>query len=293
MTTTTPSVPLDAATTPAAGGPACANCGGPLLGHYCHDCGAPRADERPLTVARFARDAVHEVSSVDSTTVRTFQALFGRPGVLTRDYLAGRTRRYLSPLRLFLVMWAAFLFSVSLYQDGVISRRVVDRKLAAQRDSSFDGVLGRSAERHATSSDQLLNETLTKMTTWAMSPWLRVLDPLVVGGVLALLYRGRRRGYAEHIVFALHLLAFNSALAILTTFLHHLADWQGALDRLVSVMHWCVFGAYFYAAARRVHAEAGARTGVKTAGFLLGSQLAMFVAPVLAAIAAVVLVMWR
>lgn len=288
MTTTTPGLAREAEA-----GPRCANCGGPLMGHFCHECGAPRADERPLTVRRFARDAAHEVSSVDSTTMRTLQALFARPGVLTRDYLAGRTRWYLSPLRIFLVTWAALLFSVSLYQDGVIDRRVVERRLAEQRDSTFDGVVGRSAQRHATSPDQLLNETLTRMTSWAMSPWLRVLDPLIVGGVLALLYRGRRRGYAEHVVFALHLLAFNSALAIVTTWMHHLAGWTGPLDRLVSAMHWCAFGAYFFVAARLVHEEPRLRTGVKTAGFLVGSQLAMFVAPALAGIAAVLLVMWR
>ena len=293
MTITTPPVPLAEPVGPAAGAPACANCGGPLLGHFCHECGAPRADERPLTVGRFARDAVHEVGSLDSTTLRTFRALFARPGVLTRDFLAGRTRWYLSPLRVFLIVWAAFLFSVSLYQDGMIDRRVVERNIAARRDSAFDGVLERSAQRHDTSSGALLNETLTKMTTWAMSPWLRVLDPLVVGGVLALLYRGRRRNYAEHVVCALHLLALNSALAIVTNFMHHLAGWEGALHRLVSAMHWCVLGAYFFVAARLVHGEGRGRTGAKTLGFLLGSQLAMFVAPALAGIAAVVLVMWR
>jgi hypothetical protein len=293
MTTTPPDLPLTGAAGEPGGSPTCANCGAPLRGHYCHECGAPRSDDRPLTVRRFARDAAHEVTSVDSTTLRTFQALFARPGVLTRDYLAGRTRWYLSPLRLFLVMWAAFLFSVSFYQEGFVDRRVVERNLAARRDSSFDGVLERSAKRHATSSDELMDQTLTKMTTWAMSPWLRVLDPIVVGGVLALLYRGRRRNYAEHVVFALHLLAFNSALAILTNGMHHLAGWDGTPNRLVSAFHWSVLGTYFFLAARLVHPEPRLRTGMKTLGFLVGSQVAMFVAPVLAGIAAVVLVMWR
>src|SRR5476651_155849 len=31
----------------------CANCHAPLAGHFCGQCGAPRLEERPLTVHRF------------------------------------------------------------------------------------------------------------------------------------------------------------------------------------------------------------------------------------------------
>jgi uncharacterized protein DUF3667 len=107
-----PNAASDASPTTAAS--RCANCGASIpAGHYCSTCGAPRLDERPFTVRRFAHDIWSEVTSLDSHSVRTFRALLTSPGKLTKDFLDGRTRWYLPPLRVYLLTFGFMIFARS------------------------------------------------------------------------------------------------------------------------------------------------------------------------------------
>src|SRR5437868_6761281 len=65
-----PPVAAQSATEPAGLPPdaMCANCRAPMRGHFCAQCGAPRIDERPLTVRRFVNDLWNELTNVDSGT---------------------------------------------------------------------------------------------------------------------------------------------------------------------------------------------------------------------------------
>ena len=89
----------DAAMTPAA----CPNCGAPATGVYCAQCGQETSIALP-TARTFIREAAGRYVALDGRLWRTLAALFLRPGFLTREYLAGRRRRYVRPGRLFLVL---------------------------------------------------------------------------------------------------------------------------------------------------------------------------------------------
>ncbi|MBS0327277.1 MAG: DUF3667 domain-containing protein [Proteobacteria bacterium] len=88
----------------------CANCGAAAPGAYCPSCGQETRIELP-TVRAFMRDAAGRYVALDGRTVRTLRDLMFRPGFLTREYLAGRRRRYIRPGRLFLVLSLA-MFAV-------------------------------------------------------------------------------------------------------------------------------------------------------------------------------------
>jgi len=89
---------------------ACANCGAPVDGAYCARCGQETSIALP-TARAFLREAAGRYVALDGRLWRTLAALFFRPGFLTREYLAGRRRRYVRPGRLFLVLSLA-LFAV-------------------------------------------------------------------------------------------------------------------------------------------------------------------------------------
>jgi len=76
---------------------------------------APLAGKRPAIDCRrspsFARDALGKYATFDGRLWRTLVPLIARPGFLTREYLAGRRRRYIRPARLFLVS-SLVLFAV-------------------------------------------------------------------------------------------------------------------------------------------------------------------------------------
>ncbi len=71
-------------------------------GAYCPSCGQDTRERLP-TFAQFMREATGRYVALDGKLWKTLVALLFRPGLLTREYLAGRRRRYIGPARLFLV----------------------------------------------------------------------------------------------------------------------------------------------------------------------------------------------
>src|SRR6476659_9407004 len=85
----------------------CLNCGEPVSLRYCPACGQAAIDPNP-TVGEFVHEAASEFLHWDGKLAATFRLLFTKPGELTREYLAGRRARYLSPLRLYLTCSVLF-----------------------------------------------------------------------------------------------------------------------------------------------------------------------------------------
>ncbi len=86
--------------------PGCRNCGAPGAGKFCAQCGQAMV-LHPPTVVEFARAVVSHNVGAEGSLWRTLYLLC-IPGRLTREYLDGRRKRYLHPLRLYLT--ASFLF---------------------------------------------------------------------------------------------------------------------------------------------------------------------------------------
>ena len=80
----------------------CLNCSEPLAGAFCAGCGQRSVPADP-TIKELAGDAWQELSGYDGRILNTFRALL-RPGKLTLEYLQGRRARYLSPVRIYLMV---------------------------------------------------------------------------------------------------------------------------------------------------------------------------------------------
>jgi hypothetical protein len=98
-------------TSPAADVRQCRNCGAPAPGRFCAECGQ-ETDLRLPTLREFLREAAGRYVAFDGRFWRTIATLVFRPGRLTREYLAGRRRRYIRPARLYLFSTLVF-FAVS------------------------------------------------------------------------------------------------------------------------------------------------------------------------------------
>jgi hypothetical protein len=91
---------------------ACPNCAAAFapeapMPSFCPACGQA-AVLHPPSVAEFAHEFAGHYVAVDGPLWRTLRLLVARPGELTHEYLRGRRRRYVLPLRLYLS--ASFLF---------------------------------------------------------------------------------------------------------------------------------------------------------------------------------------
>lgn len=93
---------------------ACPNCGSQFTlprPNYCPDCGQ-ESHLKPPTLLEFAKQFGGNYVSVEGALWRTLALLMLRPGWLTKAYLAGRRRRYVLPLRLFLTISVLVLLLV-------------------------------------------------------------------------------------------------------------------------------------------------------------------------------------
>jgi hypothetical protein len=97
-------------------GDTCRNCGAHATGHFCPNCGQETRVTLP-TFAAFMREAAGRYVAMDGRLWRTLAALVLRPGFLTREYFAGRRKRYIRPARLFLVLYLLLFAVIGLLQS--------------------------------------------------------------------------------------------------------------------------------------------------------------------------------
>lgn len=110
-------------------GGACPNCGDATPGNYCPTCGQRRI-ERRVTLRRMLGEAVEDQLSLNAALPRTLKALLFHPGLLSREYVAGRIQRYIPPFRLYLVSSLLFFlvlsFATHIDEDDFIRLDVED-----------------------------------------------------------------------------------------------------------------------------------------------------------------------
>lgn len=107
----------------------CENCGTPLSGPYCSQCGQHAIDYR-RSLGRVLLDAADSFLNWDTKFLRSLGVLLVSPWKLTNDFNAGRRARYVHPLRLYLLASIGFFLMlkfVTLSGTGSIQFRPEDR----------------------------------------------------------------------------------------------------------------------------------------------------------------------
>ena len=79
----------------------CINCNTQLHGAYCHECGQKKITPNDKKISHFFSEFISSLFVADGKIVRTFKELLLRPGSLSRTYIEGNTKKFLSPLKLF------------------------------------------------------------------------------------------------------------------------------------------------------------------------------------------------
>jgi hypothetical protein len=213
----------------------CANCGTLAPDAYCPSCGQSTRERLP-TFGQFMREATGRYVAYDGKFWKTLAALLFRPGFLTREYLAGRRRRYIGPARLFLVsslvLFAALRFaSEALDIDGAVKfdppvapRTKIESGALFALDDDLNvklgdlpgtaGVLQKPVARfNSLTRAQKAEQIVAGMLRYGPYAVFALLPAFAL--LLKLLYFGRRRRYparprlyGEHLVFAAHNHAF-------------------------------------------------------------------------------------
>jgi hypothetical protein len=107
----------------------CENCGAPLTGEFCAQCGQHAIDYR-RSIFRVLLDAADSFLNWDTKFLHTMNQLLIHPWQLTNDFNAGRRARYVHPLRLYLIASIVFFLvarAVNWDSGGPIQLTAQDR----------------------------------------------------------------------------------------------------------------------------------------------------------------------
>jgi hypothetical protein len=176
----------------------CTNCGASLSGAYCHACGQ-KAVSSDVSLHDFAHEAMHEFGHLDGKIVRTLRLLVAKPGMLTREFLAGRRSRYISPLRVYLTCSALFFALAALAPNPSLSFFRVTYK-ASPGDAPIDSAAVQRYEQESTSKASRAVVHDFPRAMFALMP--------VYGLLTWVLYRKSRPFYAAHLYYSIHFHAF-------------------------------------------------------------------------------------
>ncbi|MEM6486527.1 MAG: zinc ribbon domain-containing protein [Pseudomonadota bacterium] len=183
----------------------CRNCGAELShsDRYCPNCGQGVAEGQERCLIPLLKSALIEVTSVDSRLWRSLGALVLKPGLLAREYRAGRRRRYLSPIGLFLLGNLLYFLAPPLsdLQLSLTEQYELQpyRHLITPWVDSYIAVSGSSFDEVARRYELRIAE-LAKIMVILFVP--------LVALVTMVLFADRRLYFADHLVLALHYMAF-------------------------------------------------------------------------------------
>lgn len=250
----------------------CTNCETPGAEVYCPRCGEKQPDQHDLTLGHFAHDVVHELVHLDSKLFGTLRALFVQPGVLTAEYFAGRKKRYIAPLRLFLTLFALQFVVYSFYKPAALY--TVDSFSRLDTSGNFDRTLARLANKRGMPLEQY-KERIDVKWHKAIS-FVQLLNILAVAIVFKFLHW--RRHMVEHLVFSAHLLSFSFAASLVVWPVYAFYGLNaGPLQQTLSYGTIAVLLVYLYFAQRRFFGGTKGKTIVKTAVAYGGVYLASIV----------------
>ena len=196
----------------------CPTCGAVTQGHFCGQCGEKSLASHDRSLWHYMREAIELVTHFDSKLLRSAALLVSRPGFMSSEYLEGRRVRYMSPLRLLVLVSVVYYLSQTALHSGAVATppelefNTFTTPLAVQLHGNdfYPSYAARQLERKMRSAnlgyqsiEQKYDETtvvLSKTLVFSLVP------------VIALLFYGlffRKRKYlVEHLVIATHFWSF-------------------------------------------------------------------------------------
>ncbi|RYY41568.1 MAG: DUF3667 domain-containing protein [Chitinophagaceae bacterium] len=203
---------------------ACRNCGAPLDGNFCSQCGEKRFTPHDRSLGHLAHDAIHFVTHFDGAFFRTLRTVFTRPGQLSLDYSNGIRKKYFKPVSLLMLLVVLYLLfplfqGLNMHLSALVAPQYnyewlvapMVRKAMAHHHWTF----AQLAEHYSAHSP-----AISKLAIFAVPP--------LCGIVLCVLFFYKRRYYFDQVVLGIELVSFYVAyqflllplVAVVVTFLY-------------------------------------------------------------------------
>ena len=268
----------------------CTNCGNAQVDVFCAHCGEKQPGHHDLTVGHFAHELFHELFHLDSKLFRTLRDLVFRPGVLTAAYFAGRKTRYISPLRMFLTLFAITFLAYSAFKPVAIYS--LDGLMSLDPKAQLKEALDKAAAKRKLPVTEIQQRIEVRwQKNMSLSSMLSIVSIAVL---LKLLYIRHKRFLAEHLIFGAHYMCFAYLVSLLLWPIPFFVGMkQSAGNSVLMVATFVMSSIYLYLALRRVYGQSGGKVFAKslivwigtfvTSMLLLGGTLVLAIIQVLGA----------
>ena len=237
----------------------CVSCGAPLSGAYCAQCGERRPDRSQLKISTFLHRIFEEVADFEhSKLISTLRLLFLRPGYLTTEFVRGAVKPYLGPVKLYVTAFALSIFLYSIYRPAAL----YDVRSFVARDRGWHKRITAIAQKRHATEEQMLFEVNARWQKYLY--FSEIVYPVALATGLALLYVRPRRFYVEHLIFALHILAFTYLMGVILWPIYAIFGMQVArVFTIVSSLSLIWSLTYIFLAVRRVYEQRWAKSAGK------------------------------
>jgi hypothetical protein len=195
---------------------------------FCPACGQ-ETHTKPPTLGEFAQQFGGQYIAAEGALWRTLGLLLFRPGVLTRNYLAGQRRRYVLPLRMYLTISVLVLILLRSVASGIETNGPAVLQTEPSETVVFDAGIGKTGLKNGHFFCTDFPDWLCKRlkNRYDVDPKLMERESKALGermlsnlgsAMFVLLpwfalwmravYFNRKLQYTEHLVFALHVHTF-------------------------------------------------------------------------------------
>lgn len=111
----------------------CLNCGKELTNadNFCSFCGQENVDQR-VTIIRFLKDFISNYLNFETVFFQTLPVFLFHPGKLTNTFNEGKRRKYIHPIRLYLITSLFYFFIVSMVIPADLVDRIMSGEITAE-----------------------------------------------------------------------------------------------------------------------------------------------------------------
>ena len=197
----------------------CPTCGTERSDTFCGHCGQPRIGREEFSAVNVVKRSMRELFDLDGSLLRSLRLLFLQPGVMAREYCAGRTVPFIGPFKLYLIISAAYF--VGAWRPGLEMQ---------QFDQQIGTVISTYLKAYPDLQNNAVFRTAVEERYLDYFAFSRFTNVFVIAAGAALLFRSSRRMYGEHSVFVLHYASFDYAVNTAVIMAMQLLRGYGIID---------------------------------------------------------------
>jgi hypothetical protein len=187
----------------------CKNCDAEITGKFCANCGQ-KAELHRITVKHVLHDLFHAFTHADKGVLLLTKQLFTRPGIVAKEYIQGRRKKYFNPLSFLVLTMAlsAWLSYKSGYFEAMSTQPRGARKSGISNVIKVDPKMARQANKTNIEDHKIVG--------------LVLITPLIAF-LSWILFRRSGYTYAENFVLAAFIFGLANLVRILVFIPLHLA----------------------------------------------------------------------